>query len=763
MRALNLGTLEIKRNLRSRMTAAALIAVMLVPLLYGAMYLWAFWDPYGRMHSMPVALVNDDRPVTVDGKTLRAGADLKDKLLASGTFDWKQVDDATASKGVKDGTYYLSLTVPADFSSRLAAANSSTPTQATLQVHTNDANNYLAGQISRVAFSEIRSAAGHSATKSYLDKIYVGFGDIATRTAAAATGAGQLASGASTAASGAKQLAAGTGTAATGATDLAGGAKSAADGASALSAGLNAVNARTKDLPSQTAQLAGGAGQVSSGLGRVDAAFPALTSGGARVAAGSTQLNTGLKSAAAGATALRNASGQLRGGADQVAAGAATVPAMLTEVTDLAGLAQQLAAQVGTCAAGGDANCATIAGSAGYANLVSALRKLSAEAPTAAANAKKLVDGSSDVAAGAKGLQTQLGTLATKLTAGAGKAATLAAGSSQLSAGLGTARTSVSQLATGARQVTAGTEQLAAATPRLSSAISTLDGGASTLATGNSTLASGASSLRSGVVQLSSGAAALATGTGTLATGSSTLAQGLRSGAKDVPSTAGAAGRTTVMADPVGLVNTRLHQINDYGTGFAPYFVPLALWVGALLTFFFIRPVAGRALASNAPSWLVALAGYLPAAVVGIVQALALLVTLHFMLGLSATAPWALFGFFTLTALVFIAVLQLLIQVFTTAGRMAAIILLMLQLTSCAGTFPIETAPKFFHVLHPLLPMTYVVDGLREAISGGDMGVLGQDAGVLVLFGVVAFGLTMLSARRARVWTPARLHPELAI
>jgi len=221
--------------------------------------------------------------------------------------------------------------------------------------------------------------------------------------------------------------------------------------------------------------------------------------------------------------------------------------------------------------------------------------------------------------------------------------------------------------------------------------------------------------------------------------------------------------RTTMMSDPVGLTNDRVHRIDDYGTGFTPYFVPLALWIGALLIWFFVRPASTRALSSGTAPWRVALGGYLPGAAVGVVQTAAVLLVLHSALGLDAVHPVALWGFAVFSSLVFVAILQFVVKALGTAGRLAGLVLLMLQLTSCAGTFPIETAPRFFQVINPILPMTYVTNGLRIVISGGSWGTLGRDVLVLGCYGVVALVLTGWSSARSTVWTVRGLHPELSM
>ena len=96
------------------------------------------------------------------------------------------------------------------------------------------------------------------------------------------------------------------------------------------------------------------------------------------------------------------------------------------------------------------------------------------------------------------------------------------------------------------------------------------------------------------------------------------------------------------MSDPVRLATQRVDPVPDYGTGFAPYFIPLALWVGALMTYFIVRPLSGRALASTLPDADVALAGLWPGVAVTSVQAVVLVLVLELALGLRPVQPVAL-------------------------------------------------------------------------------------------------------------------------
>ncbi|MDT5042176.1 MAG: putative rane protein, partial [Actinoplanes sp.] len=130
---------------------------------------------------------------------------------------------------------------------------------------------------------------------------------------------------------------------------------------------------------------------------------------------------------------------------------------------------------------------------------------------------------------------------------------------------------------------------------------------------------------------------------------------------------------------------------------------------------------------------------------------------------LSPVHPVATLGLLLLTAVAFAAIMQLLGAALGPSGRIVALVLLMLQLTSSGGTYPVQTTPVVFQVIHPLLPMTYVVQALRHAIDGGPAGTVIAGMVALLSFGGAALALTVLVALRSRRLTFSDLHPELVI
>ncbi|MFF4897375.1 YhgE/Pip family protein [Streptomyces sp. NPDC001068] len=694
MRSPRLAALELRRFGRGRLPRAALVALLVLPLLYGALYLWSFWDPYGRLDRIPVALVNDDRGASASGRKITAGDDIVDGLRDSRTFEWHRVSAAEARRGVENGTYYLSLTMPADFSSRIASSAGDSPETGALQVRTNDANNYIVGQISRTVFNEVRSAASAKASRSFLDRIFISFADIHGQTVRAAEGADTLTGGIGKAEKGSK--------------DLADGLKDARSGSGKLAKGIRKLDTGSATLKDGSRQVADGtrtlAGQVDGVYGKVG-----------------PYLQDNEKTIGDTARLVADSARTVRGNLD-VLVKAAPVAAK-TAHTAAGTLDEVYRAR---CSAGllDDPVCPDL---------------------------KKARDAADDVAAVADDLDTliadQHGDLKT------------------LDADLGVLQKQAEALADRAPHLSEDVADAVKKIDKLNDGAARVAAGAARLHTGLGTALTGATGLDSGLGRLETGADDLSGGMYKLVDGSGRLAGGLHDGAARIPDYGrqDRDRRTGVMADPVQLASRDLHKAPNYGTGFAPYFIPLSLWVGAMVAYMLIQPLNRRALAAGSAPWRIALAGWLPVVAVGVLQTAALMAVLHWAIGLEMVRAAGTVGFLFLVTACFAAIVQWLNARFGAAGRILVLALLMLQLTSAGGTYPVQTSPGFFNAIHPFLPMSYVVSALRRLITGGGLGPVWQACAVLTAFTAGALALTALSARRRQVWTLDRLHPELTL
>lgn len=359
MKIIPLVRSEFARLTASRLGIASLIAIMIVPIVYGGLYLWGNKDPYGNLKNVPAALVVADTGSTVGGTAVNYGSDAATQLVKDNAFDWKRVSAATAAAGVKNGTYDFAVTFPSDFSTDLASASGSNPTAATIGLRTDDTNSYLSTTIAKQATEAVRVAVAEKVGKAGSRELLNAVASIRSGLVHAQDGATKLAAGTASAASGASTLASGAAQVASGAKTLAANAPAAASGSAQLSSGLGAltagmaqyrvalqqalaVSALTPDqqaamlaqydaLAAGAAKSKGGAATLSSALAELPSSATQLSSGAAQVASGASTLKTGVDSLNTGATKL---SGSL-------ATGVATVPA--TTAAERAAKAAQLA------------------------------------------------------------------------------------------------------------------------------------------------------------------------------------------------------------------------------------------------------------------------------------------------------------------------------------------------------------------------------------------------------------------------------------
>ncbi|RPK66584.1 ABC-2 family transporter protein [Streptomyces sp. ADI96-02] len=695
MRSPKLAALELKRFGRGKLPAAALVALLLLPLLYGALYLYSFWDPYGRLDKLPVALVNNDEGATEDGERVAAGDDITRKLLESKVFAWHEVDSAEADRGVEEGTYYLSLTVPSDFSRKIASSGGDSPETGALQVRTNDANNYIVGQISRTVFAEVRTAASTNASRGFLDRIFINFSDLHDRTADAARGADELKGGISKAKQGSK--------------DLADGLRDSKAGSERLSQGIVKLNQGAGDLAAGSGQVAGGTQLLADRVNGLAADVRPFFQDNGKAIGDTARL------VADASQAVRDNLGLLAESAPTAALAARKSADELTAL-HRARCVQEAEPDARVCGPLERAKAAAVdvAGVADDVNVLVADRN---------GDLKKLDGRLADLQKQARALAERSPTLDSDLESAVRK---------------------VNDLNSGAHKVARGAE---------------------VLRTGLGSARTGSADLDTGVGKLKTGAENLDGGLFRLGDGSATLARGLNDGVAQIPDydRKDRDARTGVMADPVQLASKSLHAAPNYGTGFAPYFIPLSLWVGAMVAYMLIQPLNRRALSAGASAWRIAFAGWLPVAAIGVLQVAALMSVLHWGLGLRMAHAAGTIGFLALVTCCFAAIVQWLNACFGAAGRILVLVVLMLQLTSAGGTYPVQTSPGFFGAIHPYLPMTYVVEGLRRLITGGGLGPVWLGCAVLAAFTAGALALTALTARRKQMWSLSRLHPELSL
>ncbi|SQC36841.1 YhgE/Pip N-terminal domain [Rothia kristinae] len=343
--SLRLALTELKRFSHGVLPKLVMLAVTLVPLLYGGVYLYSNWNPYGRVDNVSAALVQSDRGATDEsGKHVNTGEDVAKELKDAGNFDWQDVSTRQeAVDKVEKGELGFALVIPSDFSQKLLSTsrfqpdeNGKTgevdPQKAGLEIITNDANNYLLTNIVEKAGTSVRDTVASQVGDETANQLLASFTDIHGQLVEARDGSQKVTDGTVQLGSAIDRLKGGTSDLVSGSQRLNSGAhqlhdaenqlvdgqRQGLDGAQQLDDGAQQLDSATGQLADGTGQLRSGAGQLKDGTQQLADGSGQLKDGTATLAQGATQLKDGTAQLSSGATQLKDGTAQLSSGATQL-------------------------------------------------------------------------------------------------------------------------------------------------------------------------------------------------------------------------------------------------------------------------------------------------------------------------------------------------------------------------------------------------------------------------------------------------------------
>lgn len=712
-----------------------ILGILVIPLMYSGLFTWAYEDPMQRVNLLKAAVVNLDQPaeaISANGeKTLKLGESLEKELYKDDApgFDWTKASLPQAKSGLKDGTYKALLLIPNNLSSsyaKLADPENKVPAKkAQLELRTDDAVNYLQGTMATSAALALQAALVNEGAAGYIDQLLLSTGSLKEGFLDAASGASQLAEGGYQLGGGADTLVVGLGELAAGSVKIRNGSLKLRDGITAYTGGVSSLNSGLDQLNGNMPKLAAGAKQVDGGVDQIHQQIAAMQPEVSKLAKDGNQLVDLLAPLAnSGVDTAKSAQflTQFKGAVDQCAqvppAALPTLPqcqALDKMASDQGLTLQQLSEK--------------IAQAQGMLQMVGKLSQLDPQQMKAKLNAADQ---------GVKELSRQ--TALTPPTQAGKQKPTLKDGTFSLAKGLYQAQQGVQKLSAGA---------------------STLEKNSAQLRTGANALSGGLDSLSQGAGKASNGGKQLAGGIDQLTTGASNLKDGLRDGAKQVPTVDQTqAKKVSEAASGVADVESvRQNPVRHNGAGFAPFFMALCLWIGGI-AIFLIFPALDLRRHPEESFWRCGFRSMSIGALFGTLQAVTVVTGMQLFLKLDAQNFGALLLIAVLASIGFVAVNQACVAALGYRGRALSVILLCLQITSTGATFPVETAPKFFQFLSPLLPMTHVARTIRAAIAGGEL-LFGKALIVLAIWTLLAWVATIISTARRKGQRPMPYDPAL--
>lgn len=187
---------EWKGLLHNRILLLVTAAVIVIPTIYTTLFLGSMWDPYGNLDRLPVAVVNKDVPVNYGGKELAVGREMMEELKTNDALDFCFPEGDRAEQGLKDGTYYMVITIPEDFSACAATVTEKEPEKMQLGYQTNPGTNYIASKMSESAMKELENSVREEVAKTYARVMFEKIEEAGEGMAEAAEGSGKIKDGA---------------------------------------------------------------------------------------------------------------------------------------------------------------------------------------------------------------------------------------------------------------------------------------------------------------------------------------------------------------------------------------------------------------------------------------------------------------------------------------------------------------------------------------------------------------------------------------
>ena len=615
------------------MKVIIIIAVIIIPVLYSFFYLKAFWDPYGNLHDMNIAIVNLDEGDNDEN----LGTELVNKLKDKDTMTITVLNNSDeAQEGLVNQDYYATITIPKNFTKDLNNAENSDRKVTTISYSPNQKNNYLASQIINKVVTTVETELRSEVSKKVVGKL----------------------------------------------------------------------SDKLEEVPDKMGEISDGANQLQDGTSQLQSGLQELNKGTNNLSTNYEKFDSGVDSAYAGSNKLANGLNSLNSGADENYSGTS-----------------QLAEKTNTLNAGVSSYVK------GVNQLVSSVNATSTQIQKVGEDLVNYQqthnpDALNDAAKRLQGMQSS------------------SAGSAQL---LGTLQSKGTELEQGVNLLNTKVQTLNSGMFTLKQGISSAKTGNEELQKGLKELSTNSKTIKEGTKQLSNGSSQALNGSQTLLEGTNTFKNEINNGIENTQEELkNLNGLDEYTSEPVEVDEQDYAQVDSYGVGFAPYFMSISLWVGALIMliiFYYDPDDRFKLLGRNAQNKYLRAGLYFA---ISVTQGIVLGFILKAGLGFGVTNIWLYYGTCILTSIVFFSILQFLVIKLGDVGKFLGILLLVLQLAASGGTFPIETVPKFFQSIYKFMPMNYTIRLIKESLIKVDNGMIAKNACILVGIFIVFMAITLI-------------------
>lgn len=700
------------------------IVVLCIPIIYSFFYLKSYWDPYGNLKDMKIAIVNLDKGVDDTNQGKELVKELKDKDV----MNFCEVSQDDALKGLQNNDYYATITIPSNFTECLNSAKEENKKVATITYSPNQQSNYLASQIINKVVTATEMQLQSKVSKEVVSTLSSTLSDVPNSLQDISNGATEIYNGTSSLNSGLKDLNNGIDQLNNKYEEFNTGIENAYKGSSNLNNGISQVNSGMNSLSA-------GASTLDDAISKIDSGVDSLTkNGGDKI----SQLTQGIETLNNGASKLDAGVNSYTTNTDTLATNIQSYVAGVQAIDENQNKILQSIINYNKVVNGStvvDPTLKALADNAQSVLNIQTQKKITQSGTAISNGALELSKQSETLRAGSKSVSKGTNTLKSNTSELSGlmnKIGTLKSALSSVKTGTQTLKTGVNTLKEGGTQVQNGSKSLEEGLQTLSSSSKTVSQALNTLDEGSKSAVEGSSELLNGVN-----------------TFKTEINKGLEDSKAELTKLNGL---NDFVEEPVIIEEQPYGEVNSYGVAFTPLFLSIGLWVGALMCYVVLyydqRHRFGK-LDYNEKNKILQNLMY-----IGIGLADGIITGLLLKLGLGFEV--ANLGIYCLecavVGAVFMTIIQFLIRNLGDIGKFLALIILVLQLAAAGGTFPVETIDKGFRFLNPLLPMTYSIKVFKECLIQTDTHFILSNTVVLIIIalvlGLITLGIEIIKKKK---------------
>lgn len=693
---------DVMRLLRVPAAWIIVFGMVFLPPLYAWFNIIGFWDPYGNTNNVHVSIANEDEGARTEVLgTLHLGDQIVKKLKSESALGWQFTNSRTAMKQVESGESYAAIVIPKDFSARISGLVSGSSKRPKLEYYVNEKANGIATKITDTGATTVDMEVNNtfvSTVSAVISKaVNTAGNDINAQTDSMANETIQS--------------------------------------LQTVQRDIHDIRSTIDDMHRGLASVPQKTQQTKETLHKADAVGKQSGDDLQKTSTLITNAQSSVNDFIGSSTpVLDNSSALLSQASAQTNLSVASLSAQLTEANGHVSSALSTAKEIAAKNEALVTQLQTIQSSLGLDSLDTIIASLQQQNSDINQSIDNMATLNTDTGSLITSTTTTVDSLntATQSTLSAGGAARQALSSGslpQLDSGLASLAGTASTLGSGLSNQSMLIAQSNIVLDQLNQAVSTTD--------------SALSDTDKGLGALETKLDTITTDLGAL-TGSNTL-----NSVFGIDGTLNVANIANFMLSPTVLETKIVYPVASYGSGMAPLFTNLSLWVGAFMLVVLMKLQVDdddlndetlQSLTSGQRYWgrwgLLAVI----AALQGLVTTLGDLI-----IGVQSANPFMFVTTGVIAALVYVSITYALSVTFMHIGKVLCIALVMVQIPGSSGLYPIEMMPGFFRAMNPLFPFTYAVNALRETIGGFYGNQWLMDIGKLLLFAVAFFAIGLLA------------------